>query len=167
MFIVLSSSCLLAVSHYVNPIINNIQRDEIHKTTWIMFWMKMLKRQNDKTKKYRRQFILTAAVWKEHNQNTTPRLTSKCLKDQFSWPFLTFSSVAEKLAVVERLFFASWWHALVGVAVAERFKKESMYGMLAGTKKVVVVQRRPLVWLYHIKFQRIKMAATLSQSNFW
>ena len=38
---------MFPVSHNVNPIINNIERDEIGKKTWIIFWLKMLKWQNE------------------------------------------------------------------------------------------------------------------------
>ena len=43
------------------------------------------------------------------------------------------------------------------VAVVERFKKESMYGLSAETKKVVVVERWPLVEvrLYHFYLVRV------------
>ena len=45
--------------------------------------------------------------------------------------------------------YGSWGQALVAVAVAvavvERDKQESMYGLSAGTKKVAVVERWPLV----------------------
>ena len=34
---------------------------------------------------------------------------------------------------------------MVAVVVVERFKQESMYGLFAGTKKVAVVERWPLV----------------------
>ena len=46
---------------------------------------------------------------------------------------------------ISRGYFGSWGHALVAVAVVERFKQESMYGLSAGTKKVVVVERWLLV----------------------
>ena len=39
-----------------------------------------------------------------------------------NWPF-------------SRGYFGSWGHALVAVAVEERFKKESMYGLSGWTKK--------------------------------
>ena len=48
--------------------------------------------------------------------------------------------VAEKMAVVES-YFVSWGHALVAVAVVERFKQEAMYGLSVGTKKVAVSGR--------------------------
>jgi len=57
--------------------------------------------------------------------------------DQFSSPFSTFSSVVEKLAVVERLF-CQLGHSLVAVDVVESFlfkKKKSMYGLSGGTKE--------------------------------
>ena len=42
----------------------------------------------------------------------------------------------KKLAVVEKLYFGSRGHALVGVAVLWRFKqKKNAYGMFAATKK--------------------------------
>ena len=41
---------------------------------------------------------------------------------------MTFSKVM-------RGYFGSWGRALVAVAVEERFKQESMYGLSAGTKK--------------------------------
>ena len=42
----------------------------------------------------------------------------------------------KKLAVVEKLYFSSRWHALVGVAVLRRFKrKKNAYGVFAATKK--------------------------------
>ena len=34
-----------------------------------------------------------------------------------------------------RGYFGSWGRALVAVAVEERFKQESMYGLSTGTKK--------------------------------
>ena len=57
---------------------------------------------------------------------------------------MTFSKVM-------RGYFGSWGRALVAVAVEERFKQESMYGLSAGTKKsgccreMVVVERWLLV----------------------
>ena len=39
---------------------------------------------------------------------------------------MTFSSVAEKNWPLSRRYFGSWGHALVAVAVVERFKKESV-----------------------------------------
>ena len=48
--------------------------------------------------------------------------------------------VAGKMAVVES-YFVSWGHALVAVAVVERFKQEAMYGLSVGTKKVAVSGR--------------------------
>ena len=38
---------LLTVSHNVNPIINNIQRDKLYKNTRIMFSIKMLTGENE------------------------------------------------------------------------------------------------------------------------
>ena len=54
------------------------------------------------------------------------------------------------LAVVERLFWQLGTHfsgrcRRREVAVVERFKQELMYGLSAGTKKVAVVERWPLV----------------------
>ena len=46
---------------------------------------------------------------------------------------------------MSRDYFGSWGHALVAVSVVERFKQEPMYGLSAGTKKVAVVERWPLV----------------------
>ena len=46
---------------------------------------------------------------------------------------------------MSRGYFGSWGRVLVAVAVVERFKQESMYGLSAGTKKVVVVERWLLV----------------------
>ena len=51
--------------------------------------------------------------------------------DQISWPLLTFIS-RWKNWPLSRGYFGSWGHALV--AVAERVKQESMYGLSAGTK---------------------------------
>ena len=53
------------------------------------------------------------------------------------------------MAVVERLWqlgtgFSGCCHCRE-VAVVKRFKQESMYGLSAGTKKVAVVERWPLV----------------------
>ena len=47
-------------------------------------------------------------------------------------------------------YFGTWGHALVAVAVVERFKQEPMYGMYAGTKngrrrEVTIWGRWPLV----------------------
>ena len=39
-------------------------------------------------------------------------------------------------------------HGLVTVAVVERFKKESMYGLSAGTKKVAVVIKGGRWWAF-------------------
>lgn len=43
-------------------------------------------------------------------------------------------------------YFGRWGRAVVDVAVAERVKQESLYGLSAGTKKVAVVdlERWPL-----------------------
>ena len=40
---------------------------------------------------------------------------------------------------------AGWGRTLVAIAVVERFKQGLMYGLSAGTKKVAVVERWPLV----------------------
>ena len=55
--------------------------------------------------------------------------------DKISRPFFTFTSVAEKNWPLTRGYFGSWRRALVAVAVVERFKQESMYGLSAETKK--------------------------------
>ena len=70
--------------------------------------------------------------------------------DQISCPFLSFSTVAKNETVVERLFWQlgkpfSGRYRCTEVAVVERFKKESTYGLSIRTKKVAVVKRWPLV----------------------
>ena len=60
--------------------------------------------------------------------------------DQISCPFLSFSTVAKKVTVVERLFWQlgapfSGRYRCTEVAVVERFKKESIYGLSTTTKK--------------------------------
>ena len=47
--------------------------------------------------------------------------------------------------MLSRGYFGSWGHALVAIAVVERFKQELMYGLSAGQKSVAVVDRWPLV----------------------
>ena len=55
---------------------------------------------------------------------------------------LFFGNVFMDVAVVGSLspYFGSWGHALLAVAVVERFKQEPMYGLSAGTKKGTVVE---------------------------
>ena len=60
--------------------------------------------------------------------------------DQILLPFLTYLSVTEKLVIVKRLF-----RQLGTQFRVELFQQESMYGLSAGTKKVVVVERWRLV----------------------
>ena len=56
-----------------------------------------------------------------------------------SCPFLSFSTVAKKVTVVERLFWQLGApfgrYCCTEVAVVERFKKESTYGLSIRTKK--------------------------------
>ena len=65
--------------------------------------------------------------------------------DQISRPYQTFPSVAyEKTGVVEKVYFGSRGHALVGVAVLQRFKqKKNAYGMFAATKKKERKKKQP------------------------
>ena len=60
--------------------------------------------------------------------------------DQISCPFLSFSTVAKNETVVERLFWQlgkpfSGRYRCTEVAVLERFKKQSTYGLSIRTKK--------------------------------
>ena len=66
--------------------------------------------------------------------------------------------VAEKMTVCRELF-CQLGHALVAVAVVERFKKEAMYGLSAGTKK------SGLWWTFHCKLNR-KTCACLCRAFF-
>ena len=72
----------------------------------------------------------------EYNQNTTAAINHqrtiriKCL--DHSW---LFHQLLKKTGRCWEDILGSWGHALVVVAVVERFKDESMYGLPAGTKK--------------------------------
>ena len=56
--------------------------------------------------------------------------------NQISRLFLTFSLVAdETTGCCQEAFFGCWGHDLVSFAISEKFKQESMYGLLARTKK--------------------------------
>ena len=76
----------------------------------------------------------------------------KCLyttrhTDQISvWPFLTFSSVAGKNWPLSRSYFGSLEHALVTVAVVERFKQQPMYGLSNGTKESGLCREVAVCW---------------------
>ena len=49
---------------------------------------------------------------------------------------MTFSLVAdETTGCCQEAFFGCWGHDLVSFAISEKFKQESMYGLLARTKK--------------------------------
>ena len=74
--------------------------------------------------KYRRQFMLTAAVSMDYNQNTTAAINHqrtiriKCL-DHSS----LFHQLLKKTGRCWEVILGSWGHALVAVAVVERFIK--------------------------------------------
>ena len=74
--------------------------------------------------KYRRQFILTAAVSMDYNQNTTAAINHqrtiriKCL-DHSS----LFHQLLKKTGRCWEVILGSWGYALVAVAVVERFIK--------------------------------------------
>ena len=57
---------------------------------------------------------------------------------------MTFSSIVGKTGRCREDILGSWGHILVVVAGVERFEHESMYGLPAGTKKPIVVERWPL-----------------------
>ena len=74
----------------------------------------------------------------EHNQNTITAINhQRLIRIKFQdYTRLFHQSLMKKLAVVEKLYFSSRWHALVGVAVLWRFKrKKNAYGVFAATKK--------------------------------
>ena len=81
----------------------------------------------------------------EHYQNTMPQLI---INAPYGSNFLTipdFSISRCKNWPLSIGYFGSWGHISVAVVVVERFKKESMYGLSAGTKKMAVVESWPLV----------------------
>ena len=74
----------------------------------------------------------------EHNQNTITAINhQRLIRIKFQdYTRLFHQSLMKKLAIVEKLYFSSRWHALVGVAVLWRFKrKKNAYGVFAATKK--------------------------------
>ena len=74
----------------------------------------------------------------EHNQNTITAINhQRLIRIKFQdYTRLFHQSLMKKLAVVEKLYFSSRWHAVVGVAVLWRFKrKKNAYGVFAATKK--------------------------------
>ena len=50
-------------------------------------------------------------------------------------------SLPSSSSLLKLPYFGTWKHALVAVAVNERFGQESIYGLSPGTKKVAVVER--------------------------
>ena len=74
----------------------------------------------------------------EHNQITIAAINhQRLIRIKFQDHTRLFhQSLMKKLAVVEKLYFGSRGHALVGVAVLWRFKrKKNAYGVFAATKK--------------------------------
>ena len=74
----------------------------------------------------------------EHNQNTITAINhQRLIRIKFQdYTRLFHQSLMKKLAVVEKLYFSSRWHALVGVAVLWRLKrKKNAYEVFAATKK--------------------------------
>ena len=119
---------MLIVSHNGNPIIYNNYVKK-HYTT------------NQKFNVTKRASFAIFAISIVNNLHVCLLQQYKCLyttrhMDQISlWPFLTFSSVAGKNWPLSRSYFGSLEHALVTVAVVERFKQEPMYGLSNGTKE--------------------------------
>ena len=100
----------------------------------------------------------------DHKQSTISSINhQRAIRIKFHDHSWLFHQSLKKLAVVERLFWQLGTHfssrfCCREVAVVERFKQEPMYGLSAGTKKVAVVERWPLVrvrlslfWIYWVR----------------
>ena len=69
------------------------------------------------------------------------RFGTACHRDQISWPSLTFSSL-KKMAVVGRFF---WQLGTRCSGRCKRVDQMPLHGLSARTKKMAVVERKPLV----------------------
>ena len=126
---------MLTLYHNVNPIINNIQRDEIHNLNNVL-------NENVNVTKWTsivdNLCLLQQYKLMEHNQKTIPWLVIN----------MPYGSI---FVTIPDLFISHWktgrcWEVILPVddtllvailiAVVERFKKESMYGLFARTKKL-------------------------------
>ena len=72
--------------------------------------------------KYRRQFLPTAAVSMKQNHNTIDAIDINVPILDHSWPSHHQSLKKKTDWPLSRGYFGSWGHALVAVAVVERFK---------------------------------------------
>ena len=71
----------------------------------------------------------------EHSQSTITAINHQRDKRiNFHDHSLLSRQSLKKFSLLSRGYFGSWGHALVAVAVVERFKQEPMYGLSAGTK---------------------------------
>ena len=109
------------------------------------------------------------------NQNTVAAIDQKHAN---SWPSLTFSPVVDKHWQLSRGYFGSWGHALVAVAVVERWplwrglNKSKCVDCPPGQNKVAVVQRWPLVevrlcWLHWHKINEYWLEPERSIKLVW
>ena len=53
---------------------------------------------------------------------------------------------------LSRGYYGCWGHTLLAVAIVERFKQGSMYGLSVGTKKVAIVESWPFVEVLASKY---------------
>ena len=127
---------MLTVYHNVNPIINNIQRDEIHNLNNVL-------NENVNVTKWTsivdNLCLLQQYKLMEHNQNTIPWLVINVPYGSIFVTIPDFFISHWKTGPLLRGYFASWWHILlvaILIAIVEQFKKESMYGLSARTKKL-------------------------------
>ena len=99
----------------------------------------------------------------EHNQKTIPRLVINMPHGSIfvTTAFPTCSSVTEKLAVVERLFYQ------LMTRFSGRCRCREVQEGQEGVNVWTVRRDKKSCCCYYIKVQKIKMAAKLSQSNFW
>ena len=71
----------------------------------------------------------------EHSQSSITAINHQRTKRiNFHDHSLLSLQLLKKFWLLSRGYFGSWGHALVAVAVVERFKQGPMYGLSAGTK---------------------------------
>ena len=131
---------MLTVYHNVNPIINNIQRDEIHNLNNVL-------NENVDVTKWTSIIdnlcLLQQYKLMEHNQKTIPWLIIN----------VPYGSI---FVTIPDFFISHWktgrcWEVILPVddtrcrAVQERVNVWTVFW----DKKVAIVQRFPLVWLYN------------------
>ena len=98
----------------------------------------------------RTRIVDNSCLLRQYKWNTIkirlPQLRSNAPYGVNFMSILTFSSVAKRESIIERLFWQLGTcfsgHCRYGeVAVVERFKQESMYGLSTITKKVALTKR--------------------------